>query len=234
MMNTQSIYELLQELPLFKNLTNDELKPIVDISKVRHYRVGTHIFLQGEELKNVYFIHKGKVKIYKTDLHGKEQIVNILKPGDIFPHAGFFRKDHYPAHSEMIEDGILIFIPLFSFEPFLIQNPEICIKLFRLLGNEIVDLQVRLEEQILHNTFEQIMMLLLRIANSHGTWKNEHLVELNTNFTNQELANMIGSSRETVSRTLTQLKKKEIIHSGTSGNLFINIEQLEQELQSIS
>ncbi|WP_343840309.1 hypothetical protein [Salinibacillus aidingensis] len=52
-------------------------------------------------------------------------MVNVLKPGDIFPHAGFFRKDNYPVHSEMIEDGILIFIPIFSFEQFLIQNPEI-------------------------------------------------------------------------------------------------------------
>ena len=49
--------------------------------------------MQGDPLTNVYFIHRGKIKIYKTDIHGKEQIVNVLQSGDMFPHQGFFRKD---------------------------------------------------------------------------------------------------------------------------------------------
>src|SRR5699024_5694849 len=117
---------------------------------------------------HVYFIQSGNVKIYKADFHGKEQIVNVLQPGDMFPHQGFFRQDNYPAHAETLEDSILISIEIDSFESFLITHPEICIKLFRILGDIIVDLQNRLQEIILHNTYEQIIMLLLRLAKSHG------------------------------------------------------------------
>lgn len=123
-MNTQSIQELLQRFPMFKDLTDFEMEPIINLAKNRIYRSGTHIFMQGDPLTNVYFIHKGLVKIYKTDIHGKEQIVNMLQPGDMFPHQGFFRQDDYPAHAEVTEDAVLIYIPIHSFENFLITHPK--------------------------------------------------------------------------------------------------------------
>ncbi len=228
--NTQSIQELLQKVPLFKDLTDYEMEPIVELAKHRMYRHGTHIFMQGDPLTNVYFIHQGKVKIYKTDFHGKEQIVNILQPGDMFPHQGFFRQDDCPAHSEVLEDAILIYIPIKTFENFLITHPEICVKLFRVLGDKIMDLQNRLEEKILHNTYEQIIMLLLRLAKDYGKETKDEMIKINTHFTNRELANMIGSSRETVSRTLTQLKKQSLITTDKSGSFILDTDALEEEL----
>ncbi|GGJ95428.1 cAMP-binding protein [Lentibacillus kapialis] len=229
-MHTGTIQRLLQKVPLFKDLTDDEMEPIIDLAKHRMYRHGTHIFMQGDPLTNVYFIHQGKIKIYKTDFHGREQIVNVLQPGDMFPHQGFFRQDDYPAHAEVLEDAILIYIPIESFENFLVNHPEICIKLFRVLGDIIVDLQARLEEKILHNTYEQIIMLLLRLSKGYGKETNGGMIRLTTQFTNRELANMIGSSRETVSRTLTQLKKQNLIASDKTGAVVLDTDALEDEL----
>ncbi|GGB39894.1 cyclic nucleotide-binding domain-containing protein [Virgibacillus dakarensis] len=229
-MNSQSIQELLQKVPLFKDLTDYEMEPIVDLAKSRIYRRGTHIFMQGDPLTNVYFIHQGKVKIYKTDFHGKEQIVNVLQRDDMFPHQGFFRQDNYPAHAEILEDATLIYIPIHSFENFLITHPEICIKLFRVLGDIIVDLQSRLEEKILHNTYEQIVKLLLRLARQYGTKTSDRHIRVATHFTNRELANMIGSSRETVSRTLTQLRKQKLVTMDKAGFFLLDTEKLEDEM----
>lgn len=229
-MNIQTIRNLLQRFPVFSSLTDYEIEPIVDLAKHRLYRNGSHIFLQGDKLTNVYFIHQGNVKIYRTDLHGKEQIVNVLQPGDMFPHQGFFRQDNYPAHAEAIGDIILIYIPIQSFEDFLVNHPEICIKLFRVLGDIIVDLQNRLGEKILYNTYEQIIMLLLRLVKSHGEEINHEYIRITTQFTNRELANMIGSSRETVSRTLTKLRSKNCIHTDQDGYLLINPEALDDEM----
>ncbi|MUV36530.1 hypothetical protein JNUCC1_00333 [Lentibacillus sp. JNUCC-1] len=148
----------------------------------------------------------------------------------MFPHQGFFRKDNYPAHAEVAEDANLLYIPISQFENFLITHPEICIKLFRVLGELIVDLQTRLEEKILHTTTEQIIKLLLRLSQSHGEKRPDDLIRVTTLFTNRELANMIGSSRETVSRTLTQLKKKKLIASDQNGHMLINFEELHKEI----
>ncbi|WP_188455310.1 Crp/Fnr family transcriptional regulator [Virgibacillus oceani] len=229
-MNSQSIKELLQKVPLFKDLTDYEMEPIVDLAKFRMYRHGTHIFMQGDPLTNVYFIHQGKVKIYKSDLNGKEQIVNILQPDDMFPHAGFFRQDNYPAHASILEDAVLIYIPIRLFEDFLYTHPEICVKLFRVLGDKLVDLQQRLEEKILHNTYEQIIMLLLRLGKDYGIKTKDNQIRIATQFTNRELANMIGTSRETISRTLTQLKKQNLIWNDSYGYYIIDKEGMKDEI----
>src|SRR5690625_4531419 len=229
-MNVHSIRKLLQRFSIFKNLSDYEMNPVVDLAKRRLYRNGSHVFMQGDPLKNVYFIHQGQVKIYKTDLNGKEQIVNVLQPGDMFPHQGFFRQDDYPAHAEAVGDIVLIYIPIQSFEDFLIAHPEICVKLFRVLGDIIVDLQNRLEEKILYNTFEQIIMLLLRLIKSHGEALDEDKYIIKTQFTNRELANMIGSSRETVSRTLTKLKNNQCIETDPTGLLIVYPEVLKKQM----
>lgn len=229
-MNAQSISNLLQNSKIFKSLTAYEMDRLLDIAKQRVYSRDSHIFMQGDPLINVYFIHSGKVKIYKTDLDGNEQIVNILQNGDMFPHQGFFRQDDYPAHAEAIEDVDLVYIPIQSFERFILNHPEICVKLFRILGDIIVDLHNRLEEQILHNTYEQIIMLLLRLAKNHGTYMTGKKVQITTQFTNRELANMIGSSRETVNRTLTQLRKKGFIQTNQAGFLLLSTDALKDEL----
>ncbi|MGM8364398.1 Crp/Fnr family transcriptional regulator [Virgibacillus sp. W0181] len=230
-MKDQSIQNFLQQFPIFKNLTDYEMQPILDIAKSRTYHIGSHIFMQGNPLTNVYFIHRGKIKIYKTDFHGKEQIVNVLQDGDMFPHQGFFKQGSYPAHAQVIEkDAMLIHIPIPSFENFLITHPEICIKLFRVLSEIISDLQKRLEEQILHNVYEQIVLLLIRLGKKHGEPISEQETRIMTQFTNRELANMIGSSRETVSRTLTQLKKQQLIKTDINGYIIISHEDLEDEV----
>ncbi|WP_085992623.1 Crp/Fnr family transcriptional regulator [Oceanobacillus senegalensis] len=229
-MYPESVKKLLQRFPLFKSLTDFEIDPIVSLAKNRTYRQGTHIFMQGDPLTNVYFIHSGKVKIYRTDFQGKEQIINVLNNGEMFPHQGFFRNDDYPAHAQVLEDAVLIYIPIHLFEDFLINNPEVSIKIFRVLGDKIVDLQNRLEEKILRNTYEQIILLLIRLSKKHGNIDANEKITLTTHFTNRELANMIGSSRETISRTLTRLKKKELVMTGRDGNMILDTKGLKEEL----
>ncbi|QHS21668.1 Crp/Fnr family transcriptional regulator [Virgibacillus sp. MSP4-1] len=230
MKDEQKIIQMFQQLPLFKHLTDQELYSVVTLAVTRQYKKGMHVFMQGDPVENVYFLHKGRVKVYKTDINGKEQIVNILKPGDMFPHQGFFRKGDYPAHTEVTEEAVITHIPITSFENFLIQNPEITIKLFRVLGDIIVDLQNRLEEKLLHNTHGQVVLLLVRLAKLHGGQEDlDGWVQLNTVFTNRELANMIGSSRETVNRIIAKLKKKDILKMNDH-YMALDVEGLENEL----
>lgn len=229
-MENQSIQSLLQQFPLFKDLSDEEMMPIVNLAKSHKYRAGTHVFMQDEPLTNVYFIQKGRIKIYRTDLQGKEQIINILVSGQMFPHQGFFRKGNYPAHAQVLEDSSLILIPIQSFEEFLMKNPQVCIKIFRILGDLIVDLQNRLEEKILQNSYEQIISLLIRLASNYGEEIGEQIFVIKNQFTNRDLANMIGSSRETVNRTLNQLKKKGLLRTDSAGHFIVNIEALKNEL----
>jgi CRP/FNR family transcriptional regulator len=228
-MKTALIKNHLQEVSLFKDLSEEEIQPIVDISQLRTYPARSFVFMQGEPLDRVFFILSGKVKINKTDLSGKEQIVSILEDGDMFPHAGFFRKGNFPAHAEILETSELIVIPVGQFEQILLTYPELCMKMFKVLGEKIVDLQNRLEEKILRDTYEQIVMLLLRLCKSNGEKVGDRY-KLTTHFTNRELANMIGTSRETINRTINRLRKKDMIETDEEGYFLIKLENLEDEI----
>ncbi|QGH35639.1 cyclic nucleotide-binding domain-containing protein [Gracilibacillus salitolerans] len=229
-MKQQSIEEILHSIPIFKELTVYEIDSLKTIAHTKRYQKYSHVFMQDDRLSNVYFILDGKIKIYKTDIHGREQIVNMLGTGDMFPHQGFFRHDTYPAHAEVVDPSLLVYIPKQQFEDFLMQFPQISVKLFRVLGDMIVDLQQRLEEQILHNTQEQIMMLILRLVKKHGKENKTGDVLLAKQFSNKELANMIGTTRETISRTISQLRKEALIEPTTNNMWKIDVEKIEDKL----
>jgi CRP/FNR family transcriptional regulator, cyclic AMP receptor protein len=230
LLNKNEIKKVLSQFSLFRDLDNYELEKIVDISISREWKKNSHVFLQGDPLENVYFINEGKVKIYKSDVNGREQIVAILKKGEMFPHVGFFRKGGYPGYSEVLEPASLVVVPISQFEKVLVENPYLSIKVFKVLGEKIVDLQERLEAQILNNTYEQIIKLLIRLGELHGEKQENGTIVLKSDFTNKDLANMIGTTRETVSRTLTKLKKDGLIISDSQGNLILDPDVLLNEL----
>lgn len=229
-MRQEDIKAVLSKFTLFRDLNDQELHEIVNISISREFKKGNHVFMQDDPLENVYFIYNGKIKIYKSDVTGKEQIVNFLKNGEMFPHVGFFRKGGYPAFSEVIEDSTVVVVPISKFENVLIENPELCIKVFKVLGEKIVDLQERLESQILNNTYEQIIKLLVRLGRNHGHELDDGTIKLKSEFTNKDLANMIGTTRETVSRTLTKMKKEGKIEVDEKGNMFFDPDELLDEI----
>jgi CRP-like cAMP-binding protein len=229
LMKQEDIVKRLSVVPIFKELSEDELEPIVKIAQTRFYKHKMYVFMQEDPLDRVFFIHSGKIKICRSDQSGKEQLLSVLEPGEMFPHAGFFRRDNFPAHAEVMEDANLIIIPIDKFEQILISYPELCIKLFKVLGEKIVDLQGRLEAQVLHNTFEQIILLLIRLCKSNGKLIGNRY-RLTTQFNNRELANMIGTSRETVSRTINHVKKKNYVVLDEDGHYLIDQEALQREL----
>jgi CRP/FNR family transcriptional regulator len=219
----------LMEIPLFKDLSKEELAPFVEVAKIRLYKQRRYVFMAGDHLDRVFFIRSGKVKLYKTDFTGREYIISILEPGDMFPDAGVFRQGKFIVNAEVLEDTQLIVMPINNFESLLISNPNLCIQFFKVLGERIDDLEGKLEAQILHNTYEQIILLLIRLCHSNGE-KTEQGYKLKTKFTNSDFAKMIGTSRESVCRTLNQLKNKDYVFLNREGFYFIDRDSLKRGL----
>jgi CRP/FNR family transcriptional regulator len=90
-----------------------------------------------------------------------------------------------------------------------------------------------LEEQILNNTYEQIIKLIIRLGQKHGKELEDGTILLKSEFTNRDLASMIGTTRETISRTLTKMKKDELIEVDEHGNMVIDIDVLLSEINLI-
>ncbi|KHD85346.1 Crp/Fnr family transcriptional regulator [Bacillus ginsengihumi] len=222
-------HEWIRQIALFQDLSNEDLSVIASAIRTKHVQKGTHIFYQHEQQAAVYFIKEGQVKIYRDDINGKEQIVSLLHEGDMFPHVGFFHKIHYPANSIAIVPTTLMYIHLLDFENVLMQHPNIAIKLYGIMSKEILDLQDRLEEQMLSNVYIQVINLFLRLGRSHGKWVDDKYMLVSIPLSIRDLASMIGTTRETISRTIHQLKEKNIVIPQTKGKYLIDVFQLEKE-----
>jgi len=223
---TDTIEKLLRDVPLFQRLDASELDRVVQIAIPRHYRKRMVIFMEGDERESVYFIRAGMVKAYKIDEEGREQIVSLLHAGDMFPHVGFFDPSPYPATAEVIEDCELLAIRIKDFEQLLVSYPSIAMKVMQILGQKILQLQARIQELTLQDVHLRTVHTLIRLGQEYGVKQEDGSILLSLPFTHQDLANMIGTSRETVNRTLNGLRRDKILEINKRDIIIRNLDEL--------
>ncbi|GAA0371865.1 Crp/Fnr family transcriptional regulator [Bacillus horti] len=219
---------VLQSIPLFRNLTEDELQYVWNITIQRSYRKKEIIFREASDKEAVYFIQRGLVKAWKTDENGNEHIICFLKPGDMFPHTGFFNQAPYPATTEAIVDTQLYAIPIQAFETLMMNIPEIAIKVMRGMGEKIAELQKKLQEMTGHDVNERAMLFLLQLAENNGTDK-DGVIHIPLPLTHQDFASAIGTTRETANRFINQLRKKKVLQMDRRGLMILDLNTLKEQ-----
>lgn len=218
----------LRKIPLFIELDEQELARLADITITRTFRKNANVFMEGDQRQAVFFIQKGIVKVYKIDPEGNEQIVSFLKEGDMFPHTGFFDATLYPATAVIVEAAELFVIPIHAFEQLMLGMPSIAVKVMRVMGLKIRELQARLQDFVTQDVNRRIISFLARMAREHGQPDNGH-IRIDIPLTHQEFANMVGTTRETVNRVMNQLRKDGILDMNRQSIVIHDMESLLQQ-----
>ncbi|MGD8190978.1 Crp/Fnr family transcriptional regulator [Brevibacillus ginsengisoli] len=221
----------LRIIPIFRELDDQEFERLAAITSHHSFQRKANVFMQGENRHAVFFACKGIIKIYKTDVNGNEQIVSFQKKGNMFPHTGFFDQSPYPATAEVVEPAELIVIPLKQFEQLMLETPTIAVKVMRVMGEKIRDLQTKLQEFVTHDINHRVISFLFRLAQEHGSQNKEQII-INLPLTHQEFANMVGTTRETVNRIFNQLKKEGIISMNRKKIVILDPKALQNYLVS--
>lgn len=216
---------MLQQVPLFRDLNSQELDHVEKIIIQRVFPKKSTIFTEGSEKEAVFFIQSGLVKAFKTDESGHEQIVSLLQTGDMFPHTGFFNNAPYPATTKALVDTHLLAIPVHAFEQLILAMPSIAIKVIDVMGAKIRELQQNLQAITGYDMNGRIISFIVHLAEKHGKVMNSH-VHIELPMTNQELADTVGTTRETVNRLLNQLKKEHIIEKHRSRIVILDMDAL--------
>lgn len=218
----------IAEIPLFRGLDEPELIKLAELVIPRFYRKKTVVFTEGSEKEAVYIVEDGLIKAFKTDAEGHEQIVNFLGPGSLFPHTGFFLLSPYPATAEAVVDTHVLAIPLRSFERLIASTPTMAIKIMRVMSEIILELQSKIQELTGQEVQVRLRSFLTAMVDKQGEELADGSINLPLPITHQELASTIGTTRESVSRLLAQLRKEGLVESGRSGFVIHDIELLRQ------
>lgn len=203
-------YGYLKQISVFSGLQEEYLEKIHQISLLRKYGKGRIIFMEGEPGEAFFYVRSGLVKISKLSGDGREHILHILNEGHIFAEVTLFSKTEYPATAEVLEDAEIGIIKNVDLEKLIMENPGLALQLIKYLNKRLVEAHMKIRNLALYDTYGRTAQALLKLAEDYGK-KSSKGIELDLNISRQELANIVGTTRETVIRALMAFKKEHSI-----------------------
>jgi len=202
--------EKLRKFPLFNALDQATMMELTEIISLRRYKKGMLIFVEGEIGDALYFVNSGLVKLSKTMEDGREQVLHFVKEGEIFAEVLLFDKGPFPATAEVMEDSEIGIIQNSELEKFLFNHPKATVQILVVMSKRLRRAQQQIRDLALYSAFDRLITTLLKLAREHGQ-KTDQGIRINLALGQQDLANLIGSSRETVARFMGDLKKSQTI-----------------------
>lgn len=220
-------YDYLKQINIFTQLGEEFLQKIDSISIIRTYAKGRIIFMEGEPGEAFFYIKSGLVKIYKVSSEGREHILHILNEGHVFAEVTLFANTTYPATAEVLEDAQIGIIKNSDLEKLIAENPMLSLELIKYLNNRLVEAQNKVRNLALYDTFGRTAQALVKLAEEHGKKTNQG-IELDLGISRQELADIVGTTRETVIRVLAAFKKEKSIELEKSNIIIKRLDKIKQ------
>jgi len=209
-------YPCTRTIPIFQSLSHEELVKIAANVTHKQFKKGEILVYEGEKLDTLFIIRKGRIKLLKNTLQGKEQILNILTNGDFFGELNIFNMDAVANFSAYAMENIEIcLLEQNKMNQIILENPSISLKLLKTVTERLVHTENLVQNLATKNPEIRIVNMILEFSEKYGTKTNEGIVIL-LPLNREEMANYIGVTRETITRKLKMLKELGLIE--TVGN----------------
>ena len=209
----------LKKIDLFKNLSDGELKELEPYHAAVLYKKKETIFSEGEQPEWFYVVVKGKVKVTKLSHEGKEIILEVISPYDIFGGVAVLRNFPYPANAVAMEDSEVIKISRKNLMRLVDRFPNLMYCIALQLGDRMKSSYDSLKNIALERVEARIAALLLKLSNKVGVETDKGLL-IDMRLTKQDVADMVGTTVETSIRTFSKFKKQGLL-TDSNGKIVI-------------
>lgn len=220
----------LKHIPLFQDLSETELKFLLDRAVKLFYSPGQSIFVEGDPCEGLYVIESGRVKIFRTSPNGREQVLTIEGAGASIAELPVFDGGDYPASAAAATGSTLLHIRKKDFQELCLAHPQVALKVVKVVGSRLRTMVDLINELSFSSVRHRVAALLLRLAEDRGKAAGGGIV-LTLPSTNQELAAQIGTVRELVSRNLGRLQNIGIIRLNGRKVTVRDLEALRAEVE---
>jgi CRP-like cAMP-binding protein len=203
-----SILKHIARVPLFEGLPREQIEDLVMIVADQVFRKGETIFSEGEDGNGFYVVITGRVKIFKLSSEGKEQILHFFGPGEPFGEVPVFTGQHFPAHAEAMEESRVFFFPRKSFVDLIKRNPSLALNMLAVLSKRLRRFAALVDDLSLKEVPGRLAAHLLYLSA-----QNKGSRELDLTITKAQLASLLGTIPETLSRILGKLSSQGLIET---------------------
>jgi CRP-like cAMP-binding protein len=209
--------EILRHSSIFSSLNDDELSELANLAIEKSFMPNKFIFWDGDAPEWFYIVAKGKVKVIKHSSLGKEFIIAFFGPGEMFGEVAVFEHKPYPASAQTVTETKVIGIKREDLLSFLVNWPQVALKIISVLAGRLRDAQGRLRDLVGERVEQRLVSVLLMLSAKLGN---------TLPFTRQEIADMVGTTTETAIRIMSHLKDRGIIRSVRGKVIILDEEKL--------
>lgn len=200
----------LKKVPLLAQLGPDALARLSEKVELREVKRREVVYLPGDPAETIYLVNGGRVKISKVTRDGKALTLNYCGPSEIFGESSLVEGGAREEMAEAMENSMISELELTTFEDLLSNNAALGLTMVKLMAKRRLDLENKVETLVFRDVTSKLAELLLELAEEYGVEDSRGTL-IALKITHQELANLIGSTRETVSLTLSQFKRKQLL-----------------------
>jgi CRP/FNR family transcriptional regulator, cyclic AMP receptor protein len=202
--------DVLGKAALLSGLSPAELRMLAARTVRKLFSAGELLFSEGEPCNGLHIIARGKIRIFKTSVNGREQVLAVNVPGESVAELPVFDGGPYPASAVAVEDAEIAFISRRDFHAFCLEHPEVALKVLTVVGARLRRLVGIIEELSFTTIRHRLISVLIKLAQSDGK-STARGIEFQLPATHQELANELGTVRELISRNLMRLQAEGLL-----------------------
>ena len=201
----------LRQIRLFDRLSEPDLLRLAQSSEMREYARGEVIQHAKPPADVIQFVKAGRVKISTYSADGKEQVLALLDAGDLFGELASAPLPA-PVRAEALDRAVVCSIERALFEDVVRHTPEVALKVIQVLARRLRAAEQEIEDLALRDVPARLASLLVRLADGYGE-EHERGIRLSFRLTHQDLAHMIGSTRETVTMIMNRFRNDGLIRA---------------------
>jgi len=208
----QTISEKLRAISIFTDLEDSILEEITENIKIKKYRKNRYIYQLGDPSNELHFLMEGNLKIGTNSRSGKEVIKAVIYPEAMFGEMALFGEKQRENFAYCLENDTIIYeIDADRFRAIMYKNPELASNIIGILGKKLHFAEKRIESLVFKDARERIIDFLLDNAKNFGKQIGYEML-FKHSLTQQDIANFTGTSRQTVTSVLNDLKKSNQIY----------------------
>jgi CRP/FNR family transcriptional regulator len=226
-MHPLPILNHIARVPLFEGLPHQQIEDLAMIVTDQVFRKGENIFSEGEDGNGFYVVITGRVKIFKLSAEGKEQILHFFGPGEPFGEVPVFTGQHFPANAEAIEESRVFFFPRKSFVDLIKRNPSLALNMLAILSKRLRRFAGLIDDLSLKEVPGRLAAYLLYLSD-----QNKGAKDLELTITKAQLASLLGTIPETLSRILGKLSSQGLIETDGRRIRILHAEALQDLAES--
>lgn len=220
MTNLEQKIGYLKTIDIFQDLSKEEMLKMEKSVTMSTCKAGK-VFFRPEDTAQVLFIlKKGRVQFYKISAEGKKLIVSTIGPETVFGEMSILGQELYNTFAEAVDDCLLCVMSRYDVERLILKTPQVGLRLMKVLSGRLKESETRLEELAFKSITGRLATLLLRLCEDQGS--------VIKGYTHQDLADMIGTYRETATQTLNAFKSAGFIEIGRKRIKIIDSAGLEE------